>query len=63
MTAEQRQIVEKRCRISGRALAGEPPSAARQGPQEGGAMPDMAAEPGWFLIGLDEAHGGLGMNR
>ena len=60
MTAEQRQIVES---VAG--FLDETLPVGRLRPHakertERAAMPDMAAL-GWFLIGLDEAHGGLGL--
>lgn len=60
MTAEQRQIVES---VAGFLEEALPVSRLRphaKARQENEAMPEMAGL-GWFLIGLDESHGGLGM--
>lgn len=60
MTAEQRQIVDS---VAGFLEENLPVGRLRphvKGRQERDAIPDMAAL-GWFLLGLEEAHAGLGM--
>lgn len=60
MTAEQRQIVESVAGFLGETLPVGRLRPHAKGRKERDAMPEMATL-GWFLIGLDEAHGGMGM--